>query len=178
MLRLLRSWLCLRSAAGSLFAFRRAASLQALDDRRANFRPAIAAIAEQEHCDVAEFAEIGAINDRSASPLEGDKTCAGEDCKMRRQGIRRDLQEPCKITGRNTVGLVPDQGSERFQAGRLCERREGQNCFFRFHISRVMEVNASSQRQCRSARSCISKLLEISIDSARNRRACLLHEDR
>src|SRR5206468_12663434 len=50
-------------------SFRRAAGLKAIDDRLANFRPSAAAIPQQENRDVAEFGEVGAVDDRTAVPL-------------------------------------------------------------------------------------------------------------
>jgi len=114
--------------------------LQAFDDRRANLRPSVAAIPEQEHRNVAKLGKVGAVDDRSASPFGRHKTRTGEDREMRRQRVRRDLQQAGKITGGKAPRLVPDQRPESLQTGRLREGGEGQNCFFNFHISRIIEI--------------------------------------
>lgn len=59
---------------------------------------------------------------------------------MRRQRIRRDFQQAGEIAGRKAVGLVPDERSERLQTGRLGQGCKGEDGFFSFHISRLMEI--------------------------------------
>jgi hypothetical protein len=51
------------SGTASLLSRRRATRLQALDDRRADLGPAVAAITKQEHSDVAKLVQVGAIDD-------------------------------------------------------------------------------------------------------------------
>ncbi|MGY4290829.1 hypothetical protein ACVWXO_010095 [Bradyrhizobium sp. LM2.7] len=114
--------------------------MQAFDDRLANVRPAAAAIPKQEHRNVPEFGEVGAIDDGPALPLGSHEARARQDRQMRRKRIRRDLQLACKISGRDAVGLMSDQRPESLQPGRLRQGREGEDSFFGFHISRFMEI--------------------------------------
>jgi hypothetical protein len=58
--------------------------LQGFDDRLANFRPPAAAIPQQEDRNVAEFGEVGAVDDRTAVPLGGDEARARQDRQMGR----------------------------------------------------------------------------------------------
>ena len=89
--------------------------MEALDDRRANFRPPAAAIPQQEVRDVAEFAEVGAVDDRTAAPLGGHEARARQDRQMRGERVLGDLQQSGKIAGRKAFGLVPDQRPEGLQ---------------------------------------------------------------
>jgi DNA-binding transcriptional ArsR family regulator len=59
---------------------------------------------------------------------------------MRRERVLRDLQQPGKIARSETIRLVPDQRPEGLKTGRLGQGGEGQDGFFGFHISRLMEV--------------------------------------
>src|SRR5579871_3514688 len=67
------------SDTASLLSLRRTAGLQAFDDRGADFRPSVAAVPQQENCNVTKLGEIGAVNDRAAVPFGGHEARAGQD---------------------------------------------------------------------------------------------------
>ena len=163
----------MRSDTASHLSFWRAAGLKAIDDRLANFRPAAAAIPQQEDRNVAEFGEVGAVDDRAAVPLGGHQTRARQDRQMRRERVLRYLQQARELASRKAVGLVPDQRPERLQPGRLRQGGEGENSFFGFHISRLMEMLRSRQsgisRVCLAQGIDISNILEIQLTGPRRR---------
>ena len=93
--------------------------MQAFNDGLAHFRPSAAAIPQQKNRDVAEFGEVGAIDDRTAVPFGCYEARARQDRQMRRERVLRHLQQPREIAGRKAVGLMPDEGPERVQPGGL-----------------------------------------------------------
>ena len=114
--------------------------MQAFDDGIADLRPSAAAIAQQENRDIAEFGEVGAVDDRTAVPLGGHEARARQDREVGRQRVRWHFQQACEVAGRKAVRLVPDKRPEGLQTGRLGQGGQRQDGFFDFHISRLMEL--------------------------------------
>ncbi len=80
-----------------------------------------AAVLQQEQRDVAKGVEIGAIDDRAALTFCRDEVGAGEDGQVRRHGILRHLAQAREFAGRNAVGLIFHELTERIHARGLGE---------------------------------------------------------
>ena len=116
-----------------------------MHDRLANFRSPVTAIPEQENSDVSKCDEVCAVDDRAAAAFGADETRPSQNGQMSRERILWDLQQAREFAGCKALGLVPDQHTEGFQAGRLRQCGECKDGFFCFHISRLMELSMSSQ---------------------------------
>src|SRR5882757_5250602 len=101
----------------ALFLEGRTTGREAFDQRRADFRPAVAAVFQHEQHDSLKARQIGTIDNRAAESPGRYQPRAGQDRKMRRHGVLRHRQRLGDVAGREPLRLVPHQQPEHIQPG-------------------------------------------------------------
>ena len=119
---------------------RRAAGGQICDQGRAEFGPPATTVLEQIQRDLAKAIEVGAVYDRAAMSFAGDETGPRQDRQMRRHGVLRNIEPPCKLAGSDTVRLPSDQQPKRVEPCRLGERGKSSYGGRLIHKSSIIDL--------------------------------------
>ena len=118
----------------------RAAGRQIGDQRRAQLRPAAAAILDEEARQSPDSFELGAVDDGAALPLGIDQPGAGQDGEMRRHRVVGNVHAARDLARRQAIGLALHQEPKHIQPCRLGERRESEDSPICVHMSRLLDI--------------------------------------
>src|SRR5215218_6593194 len=108
---------------------------------------AAAAVLEKEGCDRPERMEVGAVDDRAASPLRSDQPSARENRQMSGERVVRNRELPCDVSRRRALRLAGDKDAKHVEARRLRQRCQSENRTFIVHKSRTIDISFASQRR-------------------------------
>src|SRR5262245_51414995 len=132
-----------RSGIGFSLPLRWTTRREAFNQRRADFRSAVAAIIQHEQHHRLKAREIGAVDNRTADAARGDEPGARQHGEMRGHRVLRNGELLGDLASREPLGLVFDEQPENLQPGGLRKRGQCKDGGFGFHISRLMDISAS-----------------------------------